>query len=741
MGRRSGGSGAGRKDKNQAATVAADAWTPKADGTVAEDNEDEMAIPEATWPDAMPHPQQELIFTISCGNTHYYWAMHTGPSTELLANLYWRTCTLSESEMMAEEPCKVLARYLPDAVQEIVYGTKDHKVQKRVTALRHFTVQRIPFFSVYIVSTNPRNEAGLAYLFRDLPCRCFKFSGHHFFSPEQGAYPGMGVDRLASARGAVEHFGAPALVIDGGTAMTFTGVNQDGQLQGGGICAGLAMELRALHDQTGRLPAINLREELDAIQQNNNNAAATTTTPLPLFCDNTKPAMMSTVLRSKLRLVHEVITEFGERYPKHSDLTVCLAGGDGKILEEMLQDGQRILDFKQPLVLPSNVTVVYHKYLIHMGVTKVIMDEYVKREAETSEIQAKRDELIGLRVARNFPNRPDVDGDTVYRGTVFAVDSGEPVDGAQYSIKDLDNDLFLIMFDDGDKEDLSIQELYDSLHLFVRKGEKWQTRSPDEKSLVKAKLEASSNCCKKLAETSESIKQRIQLQEERQRKKELEALAKRSPQVPQAVVDTETPATASVSMDAAASKKRSLSPRAAEAEKAAGVDAAGADAAAGSSSGTEPAKKKAHTHAAEATAPVTEEGNESPELLTQAPVTEARPAAANPPVAAKRPGKPKESPAAKAKPKSKYTSEMIMKEPKSVLNLRVSKYFDVDGKQVLYFGTVQEFFPADTVTDQEDLWHVVYDDDDEEDYDITQIIDCLHLYEKKKNADKKAKKT
>lgn len=663
--------------------------------------------------------------------------------------------------MMSDEPCKVLARYLPDAVQEIVYGSKDHKVQKRLTALRHFTVQRIPFFSVYIVSTNPRNEAGLAYLFRDLPCRCFKLSAHHFFSPEQGAYPGMGVDRLASARGAVEHFGAPALVIDGGTAMTFTGVHEDGRLQGGGICAGLAMELRALHEQTGRLPAINIRDELEAIQQqqgNNNN------TPLPLFCDNTKHAMMGTVFRSKLRLVQEVITEFGERYPNHSDLTVCLAGGDGKILEELLQDGQRILEFKQPQVLPSNVTVIYHKYLIHMGITKVIMDEYVKRETVASEIQTIRDELIGLRVARNFPNRPDVDGDTVYRGTVFAVDPGEPEDGAQHSIKDLENDLFLIMFDDGDKEDLSVQELYgtfglsslcvscfiggwltlrcllwslsvDSLQLFARKGEKWSTRSPDEKSLVKAKLEASTNCSKKLAEKSESIKQRIQRQEERQRKKELEALAKRSPQVPQAGVDTETPADASVSMDAVASKKRSLSPNAAEAAKALGVDAAGADAAAGSSSGTEPAKKKAHTHAVEATAPVTEEGNESPELLTQAPVTEAKPAAA------KRPGKPKEAPAAKARPKSKYSNELIMKDPKSALNLRVSKYFDVDGKQILYFGTVLDFFPADSVTDEEDLWHVVYDDDDEEDYDLTQLIDCLNLYEKKKHADKKAKKT
>lgn len=108
MARRSGG-GAGRKDKNQAATAAAAAaaaWTSTAsarvaDGTAAEDHnnhnhndddddDDEVTIPEATWPEAMPHPQQELIFTVSCGNTHYYWAMHTGPSSELLANLYWR---------------------------------------------------------------------------------------------------------------------------------------------------------------------------------------------------------------------------------------------------------------------------------------------------------------------------------------------------------------------------------------------------------------------------------------------------------------------------------------------------------------------------------------------------------------------------------------------------------------------------------------------------------------------------
>ncbi|MGK3745254.1 MAG: pantothenate kinase type III [Bacillariaceae sp.] len=56
-------------------------------------------------------------------------------------------------------------------------------------------------------------------MFRDVPAKIFKLKNTDFFTPEQGVYPTMGVDRVAALYGAKLHYSLPALVIDGGTAM------------------------------------------------------------------------------------------------------------------------------------------------------------------------------------------------------------------------------------------------------------------------------------------------------------------------------------------------------------------------------------------------------------------------------------------------------------------------------------------------------------------------------------------
>lgn len=82
----------------------------------------------------------------------------------------------------------------------------------------------------------------------------------HDAAPGLGiAYPKpqeIGQDRLANCMGAQALFGAPAVVIDMGTAVTFDILTARGY-EGGVIAPGIGVMTRYLHEQTALLPALD----------------------------------------------------------------------------------------------------------------------------------------------------------------------------------------------------------------------------------------------------------------------------------------------------------------------------------------------------------------------------------------------------------------------------------------------------------------------------------------------------
>jgi type III pantothenate kinase len=70
----------------------------------------------------------------------------------------------------------------------------------------------------------------------------------------------IGADRLANAVAARKRFGAPVVVVDFGTAVTFDVVNARGNYAGGIIAPGLAAMTDYLHEKTALLPKIKIRE-------------------------------------------------------------------------------------------------------------------------------------------------------------------------------------------------------------------------------------------------------------------------------------------------------------------------------------------------------------------------------------------------------------------------------------------------------------------------------------------------
>jgi type III pantothenate kinase len=75
----------------------------------------------------------------------------------------------------------------------------------------------------------------------------------------------VGADRVVNALAAREIYGAPALVIDLGTATTFDAVSGDGVYLGGAIAPGLLTSVEALSRGTARLPQVDMVRPARAI--------------------------------------------------------------------------------------------------------------------------------------------------------------------------------------------------------------------------------------------------------------------------------------------------------------------------------------------------------------------------------------------------------------------------------------------------------------------------------------------
>ena len=91
--------------------------------------------------------------------------------------------------------------------------------------------------------------------------------GIDYPSPES-----IGPDRLANAMAANHFFGAPSVVVDFGTAVTFDVLNHHGQYVGGVIAPGVSVMTDYLHEKTALLPRIKIIDPGTVIGKNTEQA-------------------------------------------------------------------------------------------------------------------------------------------------------------------------------------------------------------------------------------------------------------------------------------------------------------------------------------------------------------------------------------------------------------------------------------------------------------------------------------
>ncbi|MDY6941082.1 MAG: pantothenate kinase [Cyanobacteriota bacterium] len=164
--------------------------------------------------------------------------------------------------------------------------------------------------------------------------------------PLTGVYPTLGIDRALAVWGAYHRWGGPVLVVDGGTALTFTGIDDRPELVGGAILPGLGSQFKSLARNTANLPqlAANERRSLP-----------------PRWALDTPSAIQSGVLYSTVAGVKDFIEAWWRDFPGSRAI---LTGGDCQILANALM-------FQFPDIAR---TTIVDEHLIFWGMQSIVWE-------------------------------------------------------------------------------------------------------------------------------------------------------------------------------------------------------------------------------------------------------------------------------------------------------------------------------------------------------------------------------
>ena len=147
----------------------------------------------------------------------------------------------------------------------------------------------------------------------------------------------LGSDLVVTAVAGINHYPLPQVIIDMGTATTFSVINQKGEYLGGLILPGVNLSLRALSGMTAQLPSIGL------------------TVPKNVIGSNTIDCMNSGVVNGNAAMIDGLVQRIAEELGQQP--TVVATGGIAKAIvpyckteitlnDNLLLEGLAILYYK-----------------------------------------------------------------------------------------------------------------------------------------------------------------------------------------------------------------------------------------------------------------------------------------------------------------------------------------------------------------------------------------------------------
>lgn len=123
----------------------------------------------------------------------------------------------------------------------------------------------------------------------------------------------LGADLAANTSGAIVKVGAPAIVIDFGTATTISVIDETKAYIGGSIMPGIQMSLDALQN-TGLLPGVAVDKTV------------------PHIGKNTKDCMFAGVLRGQAFAIQGFVNSYREIFFGNANVNIAVSGGFAKTI-------------------------------------------------------------------------------------------------------------------------------------------------------------------------------------------------------------------------------------------------------------------------------------------------------------------------------------------------------------------------------------------------------------------------
>lgn len=238
-----------------------------------------------------------MLLAIDIGNTN----VTIGLSEEKSWRHVWRLPTLNDGEALMFYEVQISNLLLENeidgrAIRQIVLSTVVPDLKETFEKLA------LLFFGVRAIVVGPKAYA-------DLPLKVLR--------PEE-----LGSDLYANALAAYHRYGQGCIIVDFGTALTFTVVDEWGELKGVTIVPGLKTAIAALFSKTAQLPEVPL--EL----------------PDKVLGKNTVHAIQSGVLNGYIGLVRHMIAAL--RAEEGEGLIAVATGGLSSILHTLEQDFKEI---------------------------------------------------------------------------------------------------------------------------------------------------------------------------------------------------------------------------------------------------------------------------------------------------------------------------------------------------------------------------------------------------------------
>lgn len=177
--------------------------------------------------------------------------------------------------------------------------------------------------------------------------------------PLRGLYATLGIDRALAVWGAIVTWGSPVLVVDSGTALTFTGVDATHHLVGGAILPGLRLQFEAVGQKTAIFANPDRQPPVEGSPPSSPARFSLPFLPSSSrWATNTPDAIASGIWYTVMAGVYAFVQDWWRQFPESR---VVITGGDRDRLYQGLQR-------EHPELAQS---VVVEEYLIFYGIQSV----------------------------------------------------------------------------------------------------------------------------------------------------------------------------------------------------------------------------------------------------------------------------------------------------------------------------------------------------------------------------------